>query len=116
MATMKGSVLAGLTAVAGSIVAAHASEDGGSRERGGDGESNVSGYTVSEVNYQLSGDGTAHGVRFELDGAARIVVARFNDETATCRPVGEWAWECALPSGGTPLASLVRFGVVASDR
>lgn len=113
---MNGAVLGGLVLVAAPLVMARASEGGGSPASAGGGEAGVSGYTVSEVGYDLADDGLVSAVGFRLDGQAGVVVARVNDEPAKCRPTGERTWRCELAGAGVAVASIERLGVVASQR
>ena len=109
------SVFVGGLAVAGSLLVAQASEWTGA-ERRGQGQSTISGYTVSAVSYHLSDDALVRAVSFELDGPAKVVTARLNGEPARCFAGGAWRWTCELEPPGLPVAQLESLAVLASER
>ncbi len=85
--------------------------------RAGDGEGTVSGYTVSDVAFEVSpaDPGTIVGVRFSLDAPAGEVTASLDGGAtwAPCAPVGPLAYDCAPLS--VPVTLVTSLRVVAAE-
>lgn len=82
----------------------------------GEGVGAISGWTVSEMKYQLSSDPSlVSGVSFDLDAAAgRVSVKLSSSSTAysNCTNTGGYHWQCDFPAG-ISLASLDELRVIA---
>jgi hypothetical protein len=84
-----------------SVYAFASSETNGTRT-GGEGTSPISGWTVSNVHYQLGQDPSKiSAVEFDLDSAAAQVQVRLNSSTAafySCQNVNGTHWYCNTDS------------------
>jgi len=82
----------------------------------GEGVGTISGWTVSEIKYQLSSDPSlVNSVSFELDGAAGTVSVKLNSNSTTytnCTNTGGYHWQCDFPAG-ISLASISELNVIA---
>jgi hypothetical protein len=83
-------------------VYAFASSDSGFKASG-EGTGTVSGWTISNVHYQLSGKSAlAEGVSFDLDAPAGTVSVKLSTTSATyasCTNVTAYHWQCDFPAG-----------------
>ena len=76
----------------------------------------VSGYAVSDIAYDDTGDpGRVHAVRLKLDAAATDVNVRLTRGSAwaSCSPTGLSTWRCPL-SEPIAVADITRLEVLAS--
>ncbi len=82
----------------------------------GEGASAISGWLVSNLNYQLSNDPSfVNAVSFDLDGAAGTVFVKLNSNSATyaaCANVYRYHWQCDF-SSGIRLSDMNEFRVIA---
>jgi len=82
----------------------------------GEGVGAISGWTVSEMKYQLSSDPSlASGVSFDLDSAAGTVSVKLNSNSmayTSCTNTGGYHWQCDFPAG-ISLVSLDELRVIA---
>lgn len=95
-------------------VSAFASSNSGA-ESSGEGAAQISGWTVSNIHYQLSDNpAVVAGVAFDLDSpAARVSVKLVSSETEfyQCTNPAAYHWECSVQ--GVGVASLDEFRVIA---
>lgn len=95
-------------------VSAFASSNSGA-EISGEGAAQISGWTVSNIQYELSADSSyATGVAFNLDApAGRVAVKLISSETefSNCTNPGGYHWECRIQ--GLKLSSMDEFRVIA---
>src|SRR5829696_2902899 len=82
----------------------------------GEGTGAISGWTTSNINYQLSGDpSVVKSVSFDLDGSASTVSVKLNSNSTTyanCINVTSNHWQCDFASG-VNLSSMDEFHVIA---
>ena len=82
----------------------------------GEGVGVISGWTVSEIKYQLSSDSAlVSGVSFELDGAAGTVSVKLNSSSTqytNCINTNGYHWQCDFPAG-IGLADMDELQVIA---
>ena len=82
----------------------------------GEGAGAISGWTVSEIKYQLSSDPSlVSGVRFDLDKAAGTVSVKLNSGSTTytsCANINGNHWQCDFPAG-VQLTAMNEFRVIA---
>jgi hypothetical protein len=83
----------------------------------GEGAGTISGWTTSNVHYQLSEDpALVKSVSFDLDApAGRVSVKLSSKSTAytSCTSVTAYHWQCDFPSG-VSLASIDELRVIAT--
>jgi hypothetical protein len=95
-------------------VSAFASSNSGA-EISGEGTAPISGWTVSNIHYQLSDNPSfVAGVAFDLDSpAGRVSVKLVSSETefSNCTNPGGNHWECRVQ--GVGVASMDEFRVIA---
>jgi hypothetical protein len=95
-------------------VSAFASTNSGA-EISGEGAAPISGWTVSNIHYELAADPSfVSGVEFDLDApASRVAVKLIADETtfSDCTNYGGYHWECRVQ--GVKVASMDEFRVIA---
>lgn len=99
-----------------SPIYAFASSNSGS-QASGEGVGAISGWTVSNVNYQQSNDPSfVRGVSFDLNGAADNVSVKISSSASQytkCSNVYEYHWQCDFQAG-VSIASMDEFHVVAT--
>jgi hypothetical protein len=82
----------------------------------GEGVGVISGWTVSEIKYQLSSDPSwVSGISFDLDAAADTVAVKLNSSSTAytnCVNTGGYHWQCDF-SAGISLASMDELRVIA---
>ncbi|MBK9928017.1 MAG: hypothetical protein IPP66_22325 [Anaerolineales bacterium] len=96
-------------------VYAFASTDSGP-QASGEGIGTISGWVVSNVEYQSSNDPSlVGGVSFDLDKAAGNVSAKISSTSqyANCSNVYEYHWRCDFPAG-ISIASMDKLHVIAT--
>ena len=95
-------------------VSAFASSSSGT-ELSGEGAAQISGWTVSNIHYELSDDPSfVAGVAFDLDApAGRVAVKLISSETEfhQCTNSGAYHWECRAQ--GVKVSSMDEFRVIA---
>ena len=86
---------------------------------GGEGAGLISGWAVSNINYQSSSDPSrVIGVEFDLNGPARNVSVKLvsNDSNYyQCANTGSYHWQCNL-AGGVEISSMDEVRVIASNQ
>jgi hypothetical protein len=87
------------------------------RQAGGEGASPISGWTVSNVHYQLGQDSsTIAAVEFDLDSSAARVQVSLNSSSAvfySCENISGTHWLCNIHSQ-VSIASAHEFRVIAT--
>src|SRR5215216_3426392 len=82
----------------------------------GEGVGAISGWTVSDIKYQLSSDPSrVSGVSFGLDKAAGTVSVKLNSSSnlyTNCTHINGFHWQCDFPAG-VQLATTDEFRVSA---
>ena len=82
----------------------------------GEGTGAISGWTTSNINYQLSSDPSlVKSVSFDLDGPASTVSVKLSSNStayANCTNVNVYHWQCDF-TGGVSLSSIDEFHVIA---
>jgi hypothetical protein len=82
----------------------------------GEGVGAISGWTVSDIKYQLSRDPSlVSNVSFNLDKAAGTVSVKLNSGSATytsCAHTHGFHWQCDFPAG-VQLTTMDEFRVIA---
>ncbi len=82
----------------------------------GEGAVPISGWAVSNVDYQVSNDtALVTNVTFDLDGVADHVSVRLNSASAqftACTNIGAYHWQCTFPAG-IKISSMNEFRVIA---
>lgn len=85
-------------------------------EESGEGAGTISGWTTSNVHYQLSSDSAlVQNVSFDLDAPASRVSVKLRSASTTytsCLNVNAYHWQCDFPTG-ISLASLDELRVIA---
>jgi len=96
------------------IYAFASSNSGG--QASGEGASPISGWTTSNVNYQLAEDPSfAKSVSFDLDGPANTVSVKLSSNStayANCTNVNLYHWQCNFPAG-IRISSMDEFRMIA---
>lgn len=96
-------------------VYAFASSSSGTKTSG-EGNGAVSGWTISNVHYQLSADPSLiQAVTFDLDAPANMVSVKLSSKNlvyASCVNLSAYQWQCSFPSG-VSIASMDELHVVA---
>ena len=86
-----------------------------SAEISGEGVAQISGWTVSNIHYELSDDPTfVAGVAFDLDAPAGRVAVKLNSSESTfsdCTNYGANHWECSIQ--GVSVSGMDEFRVIA---
>jgi hypothetical protein len=105
-----------LSIIVFSSTIAYASRNTLQKDYLGEGQGSVSGYTVSEIKYQLDSDPAwVRSVTLKLDSQAAQVKVRLTSTTVTwfdCVPQGDNTWICM--TDGTSLSSIDIFRVLAT--
>ncbi|SRR6266498_1310834 len=82
----------------------------------GEGAGAISGWTTSNINYQLSSDPSlVKSVSFDLDAPANIVSIKLTSSSTAytnCTNVNVYHWQCDFPAG-VSLSSMDEFHVIA---
>jgi len=82
----------------------------------GEGAGMISGWTTSNVHYQLSSDpSVVQGVSFDLDAPASMVSVKLSSTSTaytSCTNLNAYRWQCDFPSG-VSIASMDEFRVIA---
>ena len=85
-------------------------------EESGEGAGTISGWTTSNVQYQLSSDPSlVKSVNFDLDAPAGTVSVQLSSQSAvftSCTNVSAYHWQCDF-SAGVSLASMDELRVIA---
>lgn len=85
-------------------------------EASGEGASTISGWTISNVQYQLAnGSANIQGVRFDLDAPAEAVSVKLSSKSAlytSCTHVTGYQWQCDFPAG-VSVSSMDELHVIA---
>ena len=85
-------------------------------EISGEGTGTISGWTTSNVQYQLSNDPSlVKSVSFDLDAPAGTVSVKLSSQSAvftSCTNVSAYHWQCDF-SAGVSLASMDELRVIA---
>ena len=95
-------------------VAAFASSSSGAGITG-EGAVPISGWAVSNVDYQLSDTARVSSVSFDLDAPAQKVLVKLKSDSTdftTCTNVGGFHWQCNFAAGVSP-SSMDEFRVIA---
>ncbi len=96
---------------------AFASSNSGPKSSG-EGAGEISGWTVSEIKYQLSSDPSlVSGVRFDLDKAAGTVSVKLNSGSTaytSCVNINGNHWQCDFPAD-VRLTTMDEFRLIAVD-
>jgi hypothetical protein len=94
---------------------AFASSDSGVKASG-EGAGAISGWTTSDIHYQLSSDPSlVKSVTFDLDAPTRTVSVKLDSNSATytnCINMSVYHWQCDFPTG-VSLSSMDEFHVIA---
>lgn len=95
-------------------VSAFASSDSGV-EISGEGAAQISGWTISNIHYELSADPSfVSSVTFDLDApAGRVAVKLISSDTefSNCANPGGYHWVCGIQ--GVKVSSMNEFRVIA---
>lgn len=81
----------------------------------GEGAVPISGWVISNVDYQLSDTAQVSSVSFELDAPAKKAMVKLNSnssEFTACTNVGAFRWQCSFPAG-VEVSSMDEFRVIA---
>ena len=82
----------------------------------GEGAAPISGWTVSNISYQLVNNSSmVNGVTFDLDAPAKDVSVRLNSQSnafTACANVGANHWQCNFQAG-VQVSSMDEFRVIA---
>lgn len=82
----------------------------------GESTGTISGWTVSNIDYQLSDNPSfVKSVNFDLDAPARTVSVKLDTKSnvyANCTNVSTYHWQCDFPAG-VRLSSMDEFRMVA---
>ena len=96
-------------------ISAFASSYSGARIAG-EAAAPVRGWTISNVNYQLSNETSLlQSVTFDLDGPAKHVSVKLDPNSTqfyTCGNISGYHWQCNFPAG-VQVSSMNEFRVVA---
>ena len=106
--TLKGTILLFAAVIIASTTYALASDNTRFPGARGEGAGGISGYSVSNINYQTSTDPTQiDSVKFTLDANATTVKIKLNNSASawyTCNPMGGNDWVCQT-TGATILSA-----------
>lgn len=75
----------------------------------------ISGWVISNVNYQLSDTAVVSSVAFDLDAPAKQVMVKLNSnstEFTACKNVSGYRWQCNSHAG-IAVSSMDEFRVIA---
>lgn len=96
---------------------AFASSDANNFPKSGESASQISGWNITNVHYQLSNDDyELSDIEFDLDGLASQVIIRFDsasDRAFSCYNVDNFHWSCKVD--GVELARINSLRVVATN-
>ena len=95
-------------------ISAFASSNSGP-EMTGEGAVPISGWVVSNVNYQLSDMAGVRSVTFDLDAPAKKVLVKLTSnstEFTACTNIGGYHWQCNF-AASTTISSMDEFRVIA---
>ena len=87
------------------------------RKASGEGMGTISGWSASNVHYQLSSDPSlVKSVSFDLDAPAGKVSVRLDSKSAVyanCTNLNAYHWQCDFPSG-VQISSMDEFRLIAA--
>lgn len=82
----------------------------------GEGASPISGWTVSNISYQIADNSSlVNGVTFDLDAPAKNVSVKLNSQVnqfTSCTNISMYHWQCSFGEG-VQVSSMDEFRVIA---